>query len=213
MQLPGDTVRPRESGGLKVKLRESLTCFVLLALGSGCSAERAEPVASGNSTDAVAELAKRVESIEDRQAILDVLVRYGRLLDEKDLVGYSKLFADDGVWEGGIGSAEGPEGIQEMLETVFGRVEPGQYGADYHIMSDFEIDVDGDTATSRSHWTWIIEGDDGKPTAQRSGHYQDELVKIEGEWKFKHRLTVTELPTPENDAESQIFRKDHRDED
>jgi len=187
--------------------------MMLLAAGTGCSPEAAQPVHSLDSPDSIAELTKRVDAIEDRQAILAVLVRYGRLLDEKDLVGYSNLFAADGVWEGGIGSAKGPEGIREMLETVFGRVEPGQYGSDYHIMSDFEIDVDGDSATSWSRWTWIIEGNDGKPTAQRSGHYEDKLVKVGGEWRFKYRLTVTELPTPEKDSESQIFRKDHRDEE
>lgn len=184
-------------------------CALVLALtvSFGCTED------AGESSDANTELAKRVELIEDRQAILDVLVRYGRLLDEKDLVGYSNLFAEDGVWEGGIGSATGPAGIQAMLETVFGRVEPGQYGADYHIMSDFEVDIDGDTATSWSRWTWIIEGEEGKPVPQRSGHYEDRLVKVEGEWKFKHRLTVTELPTPEKDSESTIFRRDHRDDD
>lgn len=181
--------------------------FLVLTGSPGCSTD------TEVQSDLVSDLEKRVQRIEDHQAVLDVLVRYGRLLDEKDLVGYSNLFADDGVWEGGIGSATGPEGIQEMLETVFGRVEPGQYGADYHIMSDFEIDVNGDTAVSWSRWTWIIESEEGKPIGQRSGHYEDELVKLNGEWKFKYRLTVTELPTPEKDSESQIFRKDHREED
>lgn len=192
-----------------MKFRMMYGSFLLpcvLTGGVGCSANVDEQV------DSTAAFERRIQLIEDRQAILDVLVRYGRLLDEKDLVGYSNLFADDGVWEGGIGSATGPAGIQEMLETVYSRVDPRQYGADYHIMSDFEINVDGDTATSWSRWTWIIEGENGKPTAQRSGHYEDELVKIDGEWKFKYRLTVTELPSAEKDTEAQIFRKDHRDQ-
>ncbi len=179
----------------------------LLAGGAGCSAGEEQQAGS------VAALEHRIQLVEDRQAILDVLVRYGRLLDEKDLVGYSNLFAEDGVWEGGIGSAVGPSGIQEMLETVYARVDPGQYGADYHIMSDFEIDIEGDTATSWSRWTWIIEGENGKPTGQRSGHYEDRLAKIDGEWKFKYRLTITELPSAEKDTEAQIFRTDHRDQD
>ena len=76
------------------------------------------------------------------------------------------------------------------------------------------IDVEGDdTATSWSRWTWIVEGADGKPTPQRSGHYQDTLVKENGEWKFRHRLTVTELPTAEKDTEAAIWRRDHRSAD
>jgi hypothetical protein len=180
-------------------------CLLLLAGCAGCSP--AGPDVSGS----VADLEKRVGEMEDRQEIVDLLVRYGHLLDEKNLVGYSNLFADDGVWEGGIGTATGPGGIQQMLETVFSRVEPGQYGADYHIMSGFEIEVRGNEATSWSRWTWIIEGSEGKPVAQRSGHYEDKLIRQDGEWKFKYRLTVTELPTEKKDSESEIFRKDHQD--
>lgn len=157
---------------------------------------------------------ERMQRMEDREAILELLVTYGRLLDKKDLVGYSNLFAADGVWEGGIGSASGPKGIQDMLTKVFGRIEPGAYGSDYHIMSDFNVSVDSaDTATAWSRWTWLVEGPEGKPVAQRSGHYEDTLVKVDGQWKFKHRLTITSLPTPEKDAEAGIFRKDHRDTD
>jgi hypothetical protein len=164
--------------------------------------------------DRVAALEARLQRMEDRQAIHDLLITYGRLLDRKDLVGYSQLFAEDGVWEGGIGSATGPKGIQGMLERVYQRVEPGTYGTgDYHLMSDIIIDVDGETAKAWSRWTWLVQGAQGKPMANRSGHYEDTLVKIDGQWKFRHRLTVTELPTPEKDAEAQIFRRDHREQD
>jgi hypothetical protein len=77
-------------------------------------------------------------------------------------------------------------------------------------MSDIVIDVDGDTATSWSRWTWIVESEDGKPVIQRSGHYEDKLVREDGQWRFKHRLTVTELPTAAKDTEAAIWRKDHR---
>jgi hypothetical protein len=156
---------------------------------------------------------ERFQRIEDRETIEELLITYGRLLDKEDLAGYSNLFASDGVWEGGIGSAKGPKEIFEMLEAVFGRTTRGQYGNSYHLMSDIIIDVDGDTATSWSRWTWIIESDDGKPVPQRSGHYEDTLVRENGAWKFRHRLTVTELPTAEKDTEAAIWRRDHRSKD
>lgn len=179
------------------------SCVLMMGLAGAACADGGE---SGTPS-----MEKRIQHLEDRNAVHDLLITYGRLLDDKDLLGYSKLFANDGVWEGGIGSATGPEEIRGMLTRVYGRVEPGSYGNDYHLMSDFQIDIDGDEATSWSRWTWIVEGEDGKPSAQRSGHYEDTLVKVDGQWKFQHRLTVTELPTPEKDAESQIFRRDHRD--
>ena len=167
--------------------------------------------ANGDTAAATQSIQKRLQRLEDAQTIRALLLKYGRLLDKEDFVGYSKLFAQDGVWEGGIGSAKGPAEIQEMLDKVFGRVPRGQYGGSYHIMSSIMIDVEGDTATSWSRWTWIIEGKDGKPEMQRSGHYEDSLIRENGQWKFKHRLTVTELPTAQKDSEAQIFRKDFRD--
>jgi hypothetical protein len=155
----------------------------------------------------------QMQRLVDRAAIEDLLITYGRMLDVEDFVGYSKLFARDGVWEGGIGSATGPAEIQHMLEKVFGRVDRGKYGASFHVMSNITVQVTGDTATSWSRWTWFVEGADGKPAAQRSGHYEDKLVREGGQWRFKHRLTVTELPTAAKDAEAQVFRKDHRAKD
>lgn len=190
---------------------KSFTNTIALVSALVLTISNAGTVQAAATTEGLASIEKRVQLIEDREAIRDLLVTYGRLLDNKDLVGYSKLFAEDGVWEGGIGSATGPAGIVDMLETVYARVAPDQYGSDYHIMSGFIIDIDGNSATSWSRWTWIVEGEDGTPVGRRSGHYEDVLVKVAGQWKFKHRLTVTELPTPEKDSEARIFRRDHRD--
>jgi hypothetical protein len=169
--------------------------------------------ARGETADESHAIEQRLQRIEDREAIEELLITYGQFLDKQDLVGYSNLFATDGVWEGGIGSAKGPQEILAMLQAVFGRTTRGQYENSYHIMSDIIIDVDGDTASSWSRWTWIVEAEDGKPVPQRSGHYEDTLVRENGEWKFQHRLTVTELPTAEKDTEAAIWRKDHRSQD
>jgi uncharacterized protein (TIGR02246 family) len=168
------------------------------------SACTADPPATDGSMNAW------MQKMDDRAAIQDLIVTYGRLLDAKDLAGYSKLFAADGVWEGGIGSATGPKDIEGMLERVYSRVEPGQYGNSYHVMSDFLIEPTGDTATAWSRWTWVVEGESGKPEISRSGHYEDTLVREDGKWRFKRRLTVTEMPMPDKDSDARIFRRDHR---
>ena len=180
-----------------------LTAFLLLGAAS--------PALAGSDNSGNVTVQKRLKNLEDREAIRELLIEYGRFLDSENLVGYSRLFASDGVWEGGIGSAQGPDNIYKMLKEVFSRVTPGQYGDSYHIMSSISIEVDGDTANSWSRWTWVVEGENGKPVMQRSGHYEDKLVRENGQWKFKYRLTVTELPSASNDAESRIWRKDYRD--
>ena len=186
----------------------------LMAAGSlAVSLALTATVTWAQSSAATDSIAKRFQRIEDREAIEELLITYARFLDKEDLVGYSNLFATDGVWEGGIGSAKGPAEILAMLQAVFARTTRGQYGNSYHIMSDIIIDVDGDTASSWSRWTWMVEGENGNPVPQRSGHYEDTLVRENGEWKFKYRLTVTELPTAEKDKDAAIWRKDHRSND
>ena len=73
-----------------------------------------------------------------------MLTDYGRFLDARDLVAYSKLFAKDGEWVGGFGSAKGPEGFwrsgAKNLGTAANRAN------NYHILSNFEIEVQGDSA-------------------------------------------------------------------
>ena len=132
-----------------------------------------------------ASVASRLQRLEDIEEIRTVLLDYGRFLDSRDLAAYSRLFATDGEWVGGFGSAKGPAGILEFMQKNLG-TGPNRNG-NFHIMSNFEIDVKGDTATARSRWTFIVPGADGKPTISQAGRYEDLLVREDGRWKFKKR--------------------------
>ena len=57
-------------------------------------------------------LAARVQRLEDQEEIRMLLVDYGRSLDARDFVKYSSLFAKDGEWTGGFGTAKGPSSDQ-----------------------------------------------------------------------------------------------------
>ena len=72
-------------------------------------------------------------------------------------------------------------------------MKPGMFDHSFRIMSSMDIQVDGDTATAWSHWTWVIAGGDGKPHTELAGHYEDTLVRVNGEWKFKSRHAFTEV--------------------
>src|SRR5262249_29539302 len=49
----------------------------------------------------------RLQRLEDIEEIRLLLLDYGRFLDARDLAAYSRLFAKDGEWVGGFGSAKG----------------------------------------------------------------------------------------------------------
>jgi SnoaL-like domain len=54
------------------------------------------------------------------EEIRTLLLDYGRFLDSRDLAAYARLFAKDGEWVGGFGSAKSPAGIQAFMEKNLG---------------------------------------------------------------------------------------------
>jgi hypothetical protein len=157
---------------------------VVLSFMVGDFAHRAE---GADAADA------RLRKMEDVQAIQSLLVHYGRELDKRDFAAYGALFAQDGSWQGGMGTATGPDAIAKMVAAGFGRMSPTLYENSYHVMTSFDIDVNGDTATAWSRWTWVVVGANGKPQPERAGHYEDRLVRERGAWKFKSRRAFTEI--------------------
>ena len=139
-------------------------------------------------------LAARVQRLEDIQEIQGVLLDYGRFLDARDFGGYSRLFAKDGEWVGGFGTVQGPAAIQAFMEKQI----PGpNRGNTFHILSNFKIDVHGDTATAWSRWTFVTPGPDKKPAMSQAGRYDDTLVRENGHWKFKRRTASNDIPVPD----------------
>lgn len=136
---------------------------------------------------------ERLQALEDTEAIRSLLIDYGRVLDQRDFEAYGLLFAADGAWSGGMGSATSPKEIENMVAAGFSRMSPALYENSNHVMTSFDVDIDGDTATAWSRWLWVVEGDDGRPRAERAGHYQDTLVREDGTWRFKQRQAVTEI--------------------
>lgn len=137
-------------------------------------------------------LAARLERMEDVEAIRNVLISYGRTLDAHDFGAYSRLFAKDGEWVGGFGTVKGPAAIEEFMTKNIGA--PGKPGGTYHLLTNFLIDVKGDTATAWSRWTFVTPGADRKPAMAQGGHYEDTLVREAGHWKFKRREAFTDIP-------------------
>lgn len=136
-------------------------------------------------------LAARLQVLEDKEEIRNLLIDYGRLLDARDFAGYSRLFAKDGEWSGGFGTTQGPAAIQAFMEKNI----PGpNSGHTYHILSNFEIQVHGDTATAWSRWAYVTPGPDQKPVIAQGGRYDDTLVRENGHWKFKRRVASNDIP-------------------
>jgi len=140
------------------------------------------------------ELAARVQRLEDREAIHALFMRYRQCLDEKDFGGYAALFAEEGEFVAAVGTAKGRAGIQEFVDGMRGSLLTSVAGDDLHIVVNPEIAIDGDRATARSTWIYLVRGAADEPMLSKVGHYEDELVREEGEWRFARRFAPMDMP-------------------
>jgi len=141
-----------------------------------------------------ASLAARLQQFEDKEEIQRLLLDYGRHLDARDFAAYGRLFAKDGEWVGGFGTASGgPAGIQAFMEKAMGTAP--NTAKNYHLLTNFVITVNGDTATAWSRWAFVVPGPSGAAIAQ-AGRYDDTLVRESGRWRFKRRTASNDTPPP-----------------
>jgi 3-phenylpropionate/cinnamic acid dioxygenase small subunit len=121
-----------------------------------------------------------LEELLDRIAIVDVLLRYGSSLDDKDWDRLESCFTPDAV---GI-LAGGPrlEGYQAILTAV--RDALAYYPATQHMISNHEVELDGDRARLRSNLIATHVIPDGTFTV--FGVYREELVRTPEGWRIVH---------------------------
>jgi len=157
----------------------------------------APPAAGGPPVAAPTESA-RLRRVEDQLAIQRVLVEYSARLDARDYAGYAALFAREGTWQTGTTVRRGPAEIQAMLSGLFGTPPAGFVNReDYHLVSNPQVDVDGDRAKARSRHLLVMRGPNGEPQPMLAGLYEDEFIREDGQWKILHRVDFPIMPTAE----------------
>ena len=159
---------------------------LLVGVVAPIAAQSSRPAGDGS-------VSARLQRFEDKEEIQNLLLEYGRHLDNRDFGAYSRLFARDGEWVGGFGSVAGPANIQAFMEKNMGTA-PNRAN-NYHLLSNFVIAVDGDAATAWSRWAFVVPGERGAVIAQ-AGRYDDLLVRENGRWKFKRRVASSDTAPP-----------------
>jgi len=144
--------------------------------------------------DDLASLAKRVQVLEDREAIRALILAYGQAHDHRDYRTFASLFASNGEWVGGLGTAKGPQAIFELMDKTIGHNPQPNGSGTYHVLTNDQIKLDGDRASATTKWIYITPGENNKPTLVYLGHYDDQFIREKGEWKFLRREAPADIP-------------------
>jgi ketosteroid isomerase-like protein len=136
---------------------------------------------------------------DDRAEIENLSVRYMVAVDAGDIETVMATWADDGVleWVGGV--ERGKAAIRKAMSNFGGsrKVEIPEGATSrprtHHQIVNHVIDVNGNTAKSTAYWFAITNNTPQKDVQLLYfGHYEDELVKVNGKWLFKLRKVYNE---------------------
>lgn len=150
------------------------------------------------SQDDFAALKARLQALEDRNAILDTLMRYGNALDYGDVDGLVDCFTDDTVREtwrpdGTVNRWEGGAGTRDFATTH--SHAPDKYHK--HLVLNSLIEVHGDTAEVVSYMFRFDANDGERSFVWGMGRYLDSMRRDpDGRWRIMRRVTYIEDQWP-----------------
>ena len=164
-----------------MNFRTAIQSLIVLALFSNNPAASAESYA------------------QDRAAILDLMGRYSFALDFRDAETFASTFTEDGVLVWARGEIKGRQAIYDFIASgIYNpqkNAEEGKWpAASRHFITNQVIKVEGNTAKACSYWFQATNNPSDRRTMVLGlfGHYEDELVKIDGKWYFKRRSIYNE---------------------
>lgn len=130
----------------------------------------------------------RIQEMLDHHDIRQVLARYCRSCDRCDEVEMAAVYADDSWDNHGHRSGEGKQfaqdTVREMLETT---------QVVSHLLGQSLIWVNGDEARAETYFqaTILYPPQNGIELVNHvAGRYVDQLVREQGQWLIKKRLTL-----------------------
>jgi len=127
------------------------------------------------------ELGKKLQVLEDIEAIKKLKARYAQACDDNyNPEVLEKMFTEDAVWDGGegFGVHRGRKAIKEFFAGVSKSLT---FAIHYAIAPD--ITVEGDKAYGK--WYLFMTGtQDGTKAFWAGGFYEDEYAKVGGKWLF-----------------------------
>ena len=135
------------------------------------------------------ELEKKIQYLTDLEEIKRLRSLYSYHADAHDSENWANLFTEDGVFEtDAFGTHEGRDAIRALEHLPFA----------VHYVTNPIIDIDGDQATGK----WLLlepcsfPQDDERQPIWGAAKYEDDYLRVDGEWKFKRVKLMSLMWSP-----------------
>jgi hypothetical protein len=131
------------------------------------------------------DLANKIETMWDRDAILQCMHRYARGVDRFDRDLILSAFHPDCIDEHGkfVGTPD------EFVDWALQQHESAHL-SHQHCILNHSAEIDGNTAHTETYFMFVSMNTKGHPVTIGGGRYVDRLEKIEGEWRIAARVTL-----------------------
>ncbi|MFC1980968.1 nuclear transport factor 2 family protein [Chloroflexota bacterium] len=136
-------------------------------------------------------LKQKLQILEDKEAIRDHLARYSFNADLNRTDAYLDLWTEDGSFEvgGEVGLGRIWKGRDEIKQLLNGPVHQSFTTRSQHLLVDYIINVDGDTATAAGYGVVTVHWPGGfgiRRCSLRTFHFR----RCEGRWFIQNAVSL-----------------------
>ena len=132
----------------------------------------------------VAELERRIRSIEDELALGRLINTYHKTADAFDWRGWSECFSENAIFVNQFGPHHGRKEIRELCAKRFGKA----FKVFQHIIVNLLFQVSGDSATGSGNLIFVGMRDENKKSNYflGGGRYEWQFIRTAEGWKIEH---------------------------
>lgn len=140
-----------------------------------------------------------IRGLLDRQAIHEVILRFGRASDRADLEQLKSCYHPDAYEDHGYFQGNAWEFVEQAVTLADER----HAGGGTHYLGTPLIDLDGDRAYAETYVQAVMRSSDSSGPLHFifSGRYLDSFERRHGQWRIAQRITVKDYVGTERPVE------------
>ena len=137
-------------------------------------------------------MAPELRQLQERQAIVDLLLRYASTIDAKDDATLRSLFTED--IRGQYGEDIVIEGADDLLQWIDGMTKTATW--QHHMLNVYHVDFVSDTEAKTLTYHTSHQATDGRTRTRCRkivARYYDTVRKVDGRWLIAEQVHADRL--------------------